>query len=241
MPIHTTDHIQAQLNPAERGILVDYLLKSESPPSVTVEVGTWLGGGSTLHILRELVRLGNGHLYGIEADASIYQAMVANIRKAIPDGLDRFTPLFGFSQVVLPKWIQEQGHGLTIDFVFLDGGDSPGEQITEFQLLDPYIPVGGRLLSHDAKLRKGKWLVPYLSALDNYQTTVHDVSVEGLLTAVKIAAAPSESSKQAAAAVLRRCRRSPIEFLGRLTPRWVLRVAAAILPRALVLKLAAGR
>ena len=57
------------------------------------------------------------------------------------------------------------------------------EQITEFQLIDPRIPVGGTLMAHDAKLRKGKWLVPYVSTLDNWECKLHDISDEGLFVA----------------------------------------------------------
>lgn len=57
------------------------------------------------------------------------------------------------------------GPEFRVDLAFLDGGDNPYEQVREFQFLDPRIPVGGQLLSHDAKLRKGRWLVPYVLAL----------------------------------------------------------------------------
>ena len=241
MPIHTTDSIQGQLSSKERELLVDYLLKGGNPPQVIVEIGTWLGGGSTLHILRELVRQGTGHLWGVEADQSIYDGMVANIRSAIPEGTSYFTPLFGFSQMILPKWLSEQGGGLKIDFAFLDGGDSPGEQVDEFNILDPHIVVGGRVLSHDAKLRKGKWFVPFITALDHYEVVLHDISDEGLLTAVKTKDFPSAESKENARRILKRLKSIPVERIGRLTPRWALRLAAMILPRSLVLRVGQGR
>jgi predicted O-methyltransferase YrrM len=182
--------VEGQLNDKERELLTRAILNASPSPKIALEVGTWLGGGSTLHILRALEKNACGHLWGIEADRSIYDRMIANLRAGAPETVHRFTPLFGFSQDVIPGWAPEQGPGLQIDFVFLDGGNNPLEQITEFRLLEPYIPVGGHLMAHDAKLRKGKWLRPFLQCLDNWQTTLHDVSEEGLLHATKTASGP---------------------------------------------------
>ncbi len=160
--------IEGQLNSAERQLITDAICGADKKPGVVIEVGTWLGGGSTLHILRALERNGTGHLWGIEVDRSIYERMIAAIRAAAPQEANRFTPLFGFSQDVLKQWQQEQPPNIAVDFVFLDGGNNPREQMEEFDLLNPLIPVGGQLMSHDAKVRKGRWLVPYVSRLDNW-------------------------------------------------------------------------
>lgn len=233
--------IDGQLNQSERNILVSYLLDSQKRPAVAIEVGTWLGGGSTLHILQAFQKQGSGRLWGIEADRSIYDRMTANIQTALPESGQFFTPLFGFSHDVIPKWIEEQGPDLEIDFVFLDGGDNPMEQVDEFHLLDKYIPVGGRLLSHDAHIRKGKWLVPYISALDNWKVEVHNVSEEGILTAKKSAKHASIQSKENARKVLVAKQREWIEVLGRMLPRFIKHSAIAILPKRLVRRLAEGR
>src|SRR6185436_13026746 len=110
---------------------------------------------------------------------------------------------------VIPEWLAQQTRGFQIDFVFLDGGNNPIEQITEFRLLDPFIPPGAQLMAHDAKLRKGKWLVPYLSRLDNWQCTLHDVSTEGLFHARKIAQSPSPESLGSARSTLLALRLRP--------------------------------
>src|SRR5690348_2341637 len=171
--------IDGQLNEQERGILTSAVRDAQKKPKVILEVGTWLGGGSTLHFLRTLKDKEEGHLWGIEADHQIYEKMIQNIRAAVPDAVDRFTPIFGLSQKVIPGWLNERSMHERVDLVFLDGGDNPREQITEFKLLADRIPVGGRLLSHDSKLRKGKWLRPYLSLLDNWKVQLHDISAEG--------------------------------------------------------------
>jgi len=233
--------IEGQLNPAERRLLAEAIRNVSPKPQVVIEVGTWLGGGSTLHILRALELNGTGHLWGIEADRSIYEAMLVNIRRAAPEAAHRFTPLFGFSQRVIPEWLAQQGEGIRVDLAFLDGGNNPREQMEEFHLLDPHIPVGGQLLAHDAKLRKGAWLVPYLSRLDNWQVTLHDISVEGLLHARKIAEQPSARSLQAAERALCRARWHPREIVAAICPAWLKRWGLRVMPRRLARRITDGR
>jgi hypothetical protein len=233
--------IPGQLNPVECQLLTEAILTAPRKPRVVVEVGTWLGGGSTVTFLRALHQNGVGHLWGIEADREVGGRMMANLERWVPESMDRFTPLFGLSEHVLPRWIAEQPRPFQIDVAFLDGGDRPGEQITEFEILDPYLPVGGRLLAHDAKLRKGKWLVPFLSRLDNWEVAVHDISEHGLLTARKIAAQPSPASLRAARTLLGKLRRQPLEILARWTPDSLKHRLFALMPQRLALRLGGGR
>jgi hypothetical protein len=142
---------------------------------------------------------------------------------------------------VIPGFLREQGADSEIGFVFLDGGDNPMEQVEEFQLLRDAVPVGGVLLSHDAKLRKGKWLVPYLRAHDNWECTLHDVSDEGLFEARKIASQPTTASHAKAASVLRALRMQPKELIGRLLPSAVIDLIIKCLPRKLVIAITQDR
>jgi len=233
--------IQGQLNSQERELIRSYLLMGNLPPQVAVEVGTWLGGGSTMVILREFCRAGVGHLWGVEADKSIYDQMIANLRAHIPETLNFFTPIFGTSQKKIPEWLASRGFSKDIDFIFLDGGDSPREQVDEFLLLAPYLRVGGSILSHDANFRKGKWFVPFIKALDNYEVIVHQVSEEGMLSAVKLSHEPTASSRARAEKILQKCRMEPVEMFGHLAPRWMLQVAAKFFPRSLVRRFGQGR
>ena len=233
--------ISGQLNSEERRIITAAVLEAEQKPKVILEVGTWLGGGSTLHLLRALEQNGVGHLWGIEADRSIYDEMLKNIGAAAPEALHRFTPLFGFSQRIIPRWLAEQGPQFEIDFAFLDGGNNPSEQIIEFGLIDPHMPVGGILMAHDAKLRKGKWLVPYLSRLDNWESQLHDVSVEGLFSAKKIAPHPSASSFRSARLHLLRMRFQPAEVAAALLPAKVCKFVLGLMPEKLRRHIGEGR
>jgi len=237
----TTTQIQGQLNEAERRLLTEAITQAKTKPRIVVEVGTWLGGGSTLHILRALEKNGGGHLWGIEADRSIYEKMVAGIQSAEPTASSRFTPLFGFSQDVLAEWLPHNATTREVDFAFLDGGNNPREQIDEFYLLAPRMPVGGQIMAHDAKLRKGRWLMPFLFALDNWRTELHDVSEEGLLHAVKTAAEPSSSSLKSAKQQLLRLKCNPVEIAAALIPSGVCRFILNRLPRRFARRLSDGR
>jgi len=230
-----------QLNSAERQLLTDAVLKAAKKPEVIIEIGTWLGGGSTITFLQALQINGIGHLWGIEANRDVYDRMMANLKARAPEVLHRFTPLFGFSQQVLPKWIAEQKKPFEIDIAFLDGENRPSEQIEEFHILDPYLPVGAQLWAHDAKFRKGKWFVPFISLLDNWDVHLHDVSNEGLLGARKIALQPGPESLKAAQDLLKKMRSQPIEILARLAPDGLKRMAFSVMPRRLAARIADGR
>ena len=233
--------IQGQLNETERWILTGAVLHATRKPRVVLEVGTWLGGGSTIHLLRALEQNAEGHLWGIEADKSIYDRMLENIQQGAPSALHRFTPLFGFSQDVIPEWLGQQGDKVVVDVVFLDGGNNPGEQITEFHLLEPFIPVGGRVFAHDAKMRKGKWLVPYVRSLDNWRVRLHDASEFGLMEAEKISAQPSARSARVAGLRLLTMRCNPAEIAAAILPSSVCGFILRLLPRRLAFRLSDGR
>jgi hypothetical protein len=232
--------IEGQLNEAERRLITEAITGAAKKPLVAIEVGTWLGGGSTLHILCALEQNGIGHLWGIEADRSIYERMLAGIRTAAPMEANRFTPQFGFSQDVLKQWKKEQSAAVTVDFVFLDGGNNPREQIEEFELLDPLMPVGSQLMSHDAKMRKGRWLVPFIARLDNWESQLHDVSENGLFYAKKIAAQPSPASLRAAKRNLFRQTCQPMEIAASYLPSAVCKFALGLLPKKFSRRLSDG-
>jgi predicted O-methyltransferase YrrM len=233
--------IEGQLNEDERQLLTSAVLHTSRKPRVVLEVGTWLGGGSTLHLLRALEQNGEGHLWGIEADRMIYDRMLDNIRQGAPNAMHRFTPLFGFSQDVIPEWLRQQGRKVIVDIAFLDGGNNPGEQITEFHLLEPFIPVGGRIFAHDVKMRKGKWLVPYLRSLDNWRVCLHDVSEFGLMEAEKISLQPSTHSRRSAQLRLLAMRCNPVEIAAAILPSSVCGFILRLLPRRFAFRLSDGR
>jgi predicted O-methyltransferase YrrM len=236
----TNQMIVGQLSEVERTLIVSVVATSSVPIRVALEVGTWYGGGSTLHILKALEDRGEGHLWGIEADQYVFDHMVENLtQRAGTTLLKRFTPLYGRSDGVIPRFLSEMTG--KVDFVFLDGGDNPLEQIQEFKLLADRIPVGGQLLSHDAKLRKGKWFVPYISRLSNWQVAVHDISDEGLMAAAKMAPKPTLLSWAKAEVGLLIHRLHPVELAAALLPPSVNGWMLAHLPQGVATRLSQGR
>ena len=234
--------IEGQLNEAERQLITEAITGTLKKPQIAIEVGTWLGGGSTLHILRALEQNGVGHLWGIEVERSIYERMLANIRAAASASeAKRFTPLFGFSQDVLKRWRQEQAADIAVDFCFLDGGNNPREQIEEFELLNPLIPIGGQLMSHDATMRKGRWLVPFVSRLDNWDSKLHLVSENGLFYARKIAEQPSPTSLRVAKRHLFRQMCQPAEMAASYLPSSVCKLILQLLPKKFSRSLTDGK
>jgi predicted O-methyltransferase YrrM len=240
-PFHLPMSIEGQLNAAERQFITSKITGAAKKPEIAIEVGTWLGGGSTLHILRALEKNGCGHLWGIEVDRSIYDRMLANIRHEAPESATRFTPLFGFSQDELKKWKKAQPESTCIDFVFLDGGNNPREQIEEFELLDPLIPVGRQLLTHDAKMRKGRWLVPFISRLDNWESNLNDISENGLFYAQKKRLSPSIASLRAAKKHLFRQMCQPSEIAASFLPSGLCKFILGIFPKRIAQSLTDGR
>jgi len=232
--------IAGQLNEAERRLIMETITQAAKKPLVVIEVGTWLGGGSTLHILRALEKNGCGHLWGIEADRQIYERMIANLKAGAPEALHRFTPLFGFSQQVIPQWLAEQPADLAVDFAFLDGGNNLMEQITEFRLIESRVPVGGQIMAHDANFRKAKFLVPFISRWDNWRTQIYDISNEGLLHAIKTAPQPSPASLKNARHRLLKSRLHPFDVAAAIMPSPLCGLICRLLPARAVLRLFAG-
>lgn len=228
--------IESQLHPAEKDILKKALASFDAP--TILEVGTYKGGGSTLTFLQVLESLGRGKLVGIEADRSVFDEMKSNISSVYPSYFDFFEPIHGFSQAVIPSLLLRIKR---FDLVFLDGGNNPREQIEEFELLKEAIPVGGYLFSHDANLRKGRWLVPYLLELDNWRTVIHQASEEGLLEAEKLATSPSPASIAKAEITLRRLMRSPIEVATRFFPSNFKGAVLKLLPWKIRRRIGEGR
>ncbi len=228
--------IESQLTAGEKSILAARLAPMPAP--VILEIGTYMGGGSTLTFLETLKAKGAGRLYGVEASAAVFARMNENIRSVDPDYFRFFEPVHGYSQQVIPELLKEV---VQFDVAFLDGGNNPREQIEEFHLLEACIPVGGLLFSHDANLRKGAWLVPYLQEFDNWKTEVHQASEEGMLEARKTAPEPSRESRMRAARVLRAKQRSMIEMATRLFPSSFKGLVLTLLPYKLRRRIGEGR
>jgi len=101
------------------------------------------------------------------------------------------------------------------------------------------MPIGSVLMSHDAFLRKGKFLRRVLPLLDHWKIKILPISTEGLLVATKVATQPTSSFK--ARLVLFLCRLAPLELAARLSPYWLRSALFRLLPRKLGTWIADGR
>lgn len=228
--------IESQLRVEEKDILRARVDAMTTP--TVLEIGTYKGGGSTLTFLEAIKRKNSGRLIGIEADPDVFAEMKANITSVDSGYFAFFEPISGYSQRVIPGLLTKYPR---FDLAFLDGGNNPREQIEEFELLKDAIPVGGFLFSHDANLRKGHWLVPYLNELDNWRVTIHQSSEEGLLEAEKIKASPSSGSLRRARKVLRRRKLSPVELTTLLFPSNFKGFVLKLLPLKIRRRIGEGR
>ena len=111
--------IESQLTPGEKAILTARLESFPSP--MILEIGTYMGGGSTLTFLAALKAKGGGRLFGVEASVSVFAQMKENIRSVDPDYFRFFEPIHGYSQQVIPDLLLKIGH---FDVAFLDGGNA---------------------------------------------------------------------------------------------------------------------
>lgn len=228
--------IESQLHVAEKDILRARVAAMTDP--TILEIGTYKGGGSTLTFLEAIKRKNSGRLIGIEADPDVFSEMKSNIISVDAGYFAFFEPISGFSQRVIPSLLTKCPR---FDLAFLDGGNNPREQIEEFELLKDAIPVGGYVFSHDANLRKGCWLVPYISALDNWRATIHHASEEGLLEAEKIGSEPSPASLKRARNTLRVKMLSPVEMATLLFPSSFKGFVLKLLPLKLRRRIGEGR
>jgi Methyltransferase domain len=231
--------LEGQLNFAEREQIRAAVAQLLPKHPVCLEVGTYKGGGSTLQILQTLAA-GDGCLFGIEASPEIFREMKESLASREPVLCRRFNPVCGFSQKVIPALVAE-GKLSRVDFVFLDGGNNPREQMEEFFLLDPHMPLGSVLMAHDAFLRKGKWLRRFLPLLDHYRTEVLPISKEGLLVARKRALEPTIRGRIKAKLMLLLCQLSPLELAACWTPFQIRALIFRFLPPRWGARIADGR
>ena len=231
--------LEGQLNSQEREQIRAAIARLLPRKPICLEVGTYKGGGSTLQILQALAE-GDGHLFGIEASPEVFREMTDSLSAREPQLYRRFSPVCGFSQSVIPKLMVE-GKITRLDFVFLDGGNNPREQMEEFFLLDPLMPAGSILMAHDALLRKGKWLRRFLPQLDHYQTEILSISTEGLLVARKTALQPGFMGRIRARLMLLFCQLSPLELAARWVPSSVRACFFRLLPSKVGAWIADGR
>jgi hypothetical protein len=137
-------------------------------PKRCYEIGTWLGGGSTLVVARALRDNGFGHIHSIETDDWAYEQSVARYRQHIPE-LEQFVTLHhGDYRDTFPDLIEQEGG---IDFFVLDGAEDGQETLDQFRFFDERSHAGTELFAHDWETEKARLVRPVLEQSDTWEIT----------------------------------------------------------------------
>jgi len=136
--------MEGQMEPKERALITQTVLQEQ--PTICVECGTWLGGGSTLAIAEALKQLGKGTLHTFEKDPEMMTKAVTAYETERPD-------LLSYVKFYDGDFVEGiERLGLRIDFALLDG---PGTRrfnwynVKALFAVDRLMPVGGVIIFHD--------------------------------------------------------------------------------------------
>jgi predicted O-methyltransferase YrrM len=161
-----------------------YNLIRRIQPRRCFEVGTWLGGGSTLVVATALSRNGHGVLHTIELDPEIAEQARSNYERRLPElgAYVRFHE--GDYADVFPDVIGSEGG---VDLFILDGAEDAHQTMSQFRFFESYCRPGAIVVAHDWNTDKSAELRPNLeTSLDwNIQHVVGPPKSVGLAVAVR--------------------------------------------------------
>jgi cephalosporin hydroxylase len=136
--------LRGQLWYAERKLLYETIRKYR--PAVCFEIGTWMGGGSTLFVAQALHDNGAGILHTIEIDRKFYEEATSNYPRLLPHLQPHVAFHFGDYRVVYRETLSGVGQ---VDFLLLDGAENAEETLAQYQFFRPYFRSGSHLMAHD--------------------------------------------------------------------------------------------
>ena len=155
-------HIPGQMWFEERRQLYEFVRRLR--PARCFEVGTWLGGGSTLAIARALRDNGSGHLHTIEVDPDVHRQTVDRWERHLSD-LRPFVEFHvGNYRELFPPLISEG-----VDFFVLDGAEDGEETMEQFRFFEEHSHVGTGLFAHDWETEKARLVRPALEHSERWE------------------------------------------------------------------------
>jgi predicted O-methyltransferase YrrM len=171
----------------DHGALIRQLLADVKAPArrrlVCVETGCGL---STL-ALAEVAKRTGAEFYSCDANAE----KIEELKRRVPEALACVHFLEGDS---LASVAEIAARHERIDFALLDSAPSATHTLREFQLLEPRLDTGSRVLIDNAALpnarlllspcRKGRLLVPYLLASPFWTVTGHPRAGDSMVSAL---------------------------------------------------------
>jgi predicted O-methyltransferase YrrM len=168
------------------GLIRSLLADAEAPLQrrpLFVETGC---GASTFALAEVAARIG-GDVYSCECDSE----KIAELRARGGEALAGVHFLEGDSLENLARIAARHEH---VDFALFDSAPSATHTLREFQLLEPRLGAGARVLIDDAALpgarlllspcRKGKLLVPYLLASPFWRVKAHPRAGDSMVSAI---------------------------------------------------------
>ena len=130
---------------AERKALYYTILKFR--PAHCLEIGTHLGGGSTLFLACAFARLGAGLVVTLEKNEGEYIFAKSSYQKWLPGLLPFVTFLRGDRPELFTPFIGSN-EGVA-GCVFLDGSDISEETLEQYEFFKPFFRPGSILMAHD--------------------------------------------------------------------------------------------
>ena len=155
--------MRGQLWYQERKALFEVV--KQTRPQIMFEVGTWEGGGSTFFIAEALYRNGSGILHTTEIDRSRFKQAVKSYEQHLPHLLPHVRFHLGASTDVYKDILSEVG---TVDAVLLDGEQDASKTVQEFEMFEPFMRPGAKLLMHDWGNEKMRLLRDRLASSDDW-------------------------------------------------------------------------
>lgn len=160
-------HIPGQMWFEDRRVLYNAI--REMRPRRCFEVGTWLGGGSTLVVTRALARNGSGKLHTIEVEEDLHTRAKTSYAKYLPE-LRPFVEFHrGDYRTVFTDLIERKGG---VDLFVLDGAEDGAQTLAQFEFFDARSHAGTALFAHDWETEKAAQVRPLLESSDEWQIDV---------------------------------------------------------------------
>jgi predicted O-methyltransferase YrrM len=156
-------HIPGQMWFEDRRVLYNTLRRLQ--PRKCFEIGTWLGGGSTLVVARALARNGSGTLHTIEVEDDLHTRAKAFYAQHLPE-LRPFVEFHaGDYRAVFSDLIEREGG---VDFFLLDGAEDGAQTLAQFEF-DARSHAGTALFAHDWETEKAAQVRPLLESSDDWE------------------------------------------------------------------------
>jgi predicted O-methyltransferase YrrM len=156
-------HMPGQMYFEDRRVLYDTVRRLK--PQRCFEVGTWLGGGSTLVIARALRDNGGGRLHTIEILDDVHSKAVGYYERHVPE-LRPFVEFhLGDYRDHFPALVENGG----VDFFVLDGAENAEQTMEQFSFFDERSHPGTALFAHDWESEKSRLVRPEIEGSERWQ------------------------------------------------------------------------